>query len=264
METREAMMERARAKVRKGLARKDLLLIQAMRSLDEMEVVKGTLYERLQEWFKMNFPEMELQNEENYCKIVAEFGSKEKVQNERLVAIIGEKNAKTFTEKMQKSLGSPFDAEDANAVSALAKKILQIMEGKTEIEAYVSREAGKELKNLAYLTDPILAARLVETVGGLERLARMPASTIQVIGAEKALFKHLRKGTNPPKHGIIFQSGYIRGAPMKQRGKIARDLATKLAIAAKADFYTKNFIADKLKEKFEKRLKEIQNNRKSD
>ena len=94
--------------------------------------------------------------------------------------------------------------------------------------------------------------------GGLERLAKLPASTIQVIGAENALFKHLKTGSLPPKHGIIFNSAYIRSAPFEQRGRIARSLAAKLSIAAKADFYTGNFIAGKLKADLDKRVKAIQ------
>ncbi|MEW5955783.1 MAG: hypothetical protein AB1626_04585, partial [Candidatus Micrarchaeota archaeon] len=126
-----------------------------------------------------------------------------------------------------------------------------------ELEAYLEQQASTTLKNLAFLTDALTASRLVARAGGLERLAKMPASTIQVLGAERALFKHLRKGTSSPKHGIIFQSTIVRGAPPDQRGKIARALAAKLAIAAKADFYSHEFIAPKLKADLEIRLKEI-------
>jgi len=121
----------------------------------------------------------------------------------------------------------------------------------------VQKEGQATLRNLSYLTDPLLASRLVTIAGGLARLAKMPGSTIQVIGAEKALFKHLRKGTKPPKHGILFQSPLVRGSPLEERGRIARTLAAKLTIAAKADYFTGNFIAEKLKEGLDKRLKEI-------
>jgi len=86
----------------------------------------------------------------------------------------------------------------------------------------------------------------------------MPASTVQVIGAEKALFKHLKnKSIDPPKHGIIFQHASISTSPKSVRGKIARALATKITLAAKADEYTKRFIGPEVKDKFDKRLKDI-------
>jgi len=98
---------------------------------------------------------------------------------------------------------------------------------------------------------------LIAQAGGLSKLASFPSSTVQVIGAEKALFKHLRSGSPPPKHGLIFQHVLISTSPKHARGKIARALAAKIAIAAKADAYSHNFIAEKLKEQFEARAKDI-------
>jgi nucleolar protein 56 len=97
----------------------------------------------------------------------------------------------------------------------------------------------------------------VAQAGGLHRLSFFPASTIQVLGAEKALFKHLRSGSKPPKHGLIFQHSSIGMSPKKVRGKIARALAAKLTIASKADAISHNFIAEKLKASFEAHTKRI-------
>ncbi len=93
--------------------------------------------------------------------------------------------------------------------------------------------------NLSMLAGELLGARLIARAGGLESLARMPASKIQVIGASKALFKHLKFGAKPPKHGIIFQHPLVRGSAADNRGKIARTIAAKLAIAARLDYYSK-------------------------
>jgi nucleolar protein 56 len=93
--------------------------------------------------------------------------------------------------------------------------------------------------NLSVLAGELLGARLIAQAGGLEPLARMPSSKIQVMGASKALFKHLQFGAKPPKHGIIFQHPLVRGSAPDKRGKIARTLAAKLAIAARLDFYSK-------------------------
>ncbi len=254
---REDFLAKAKKRVQKALSRKDLLVIQAVRTVDDIDQAKALLYERLLEWFKTNFPDVDLQNEESLCRVVAEFGARDYLEFNRLQEIVGEKRATELMQKAESSYGAPFDLQDRNAVAALAKGVLQLIETRAKLEAYISKESEALMKNVSFLTDPLLAARLLQTAGSLERLANMPASTLQVMGAEKALFKHLRTGSLPPKHGIIFQSNLIRGAPLKQRGKIARALSTKLSIAAKADYYTQHFIAEKLKASLESRLKEI-------
>ncbi len=113
--------------------------------------------------------------------------------------------------------------------------------------------------NLGTLLGPLIAARIIHYAGGIKRLARMPSSTIQVLGAEDAFFQHLKRGTPCPKHGVIFQIAEIRNSPKKLRGKIARALAAKIAIAARVDYYGGEFIGDKLKEEFKRRVEEIIN-----
>jgi len=91
----------------------------------------------------------------------------------------------------------------------------------------------------------------------LQRLARLPSSTVQLLGAEKALFLHLRSGKNPPKHGVIFQHPWVNRSPYWQRGKVARSLGGKISIAAKVDAYKGEFFADQLKKQMERRVEEV-------
>ena len=107
------------------------------------------------------------------------------------------------------------------------------------------------------LVGSLLGARLIAVSGGLTNLAKKPASTIQVLGAEKALFRSLKTGARPPKHGLIFQHTLLHEAKRWQRGKIARALAGKLAIAARADAFGDRYLGDELKADLEKRIKEI-------
>ena len=111
--------------------------------------------------------------------------------------------------------------------------------------------------NLRGLIGPILGARLISLAGSIEKLARFPSSTIQVLGAEKALFRALKTGARPPKHGVIFQHTLIHSAPWWQRGKIARVLAGKIAIAARIDMYGGQYLAEDLKQSVTKRIEEI-------
>jgi nucleolar protein 56 len=111
--------------------------------------------------------------------------------------------------------------------------------------------------NIKTLTGSLLGARLIAIAGGLTNLAKRPASTIQVLGAEKALFRSLKTGTRPPKHGIIFQHAYLHDAKRWHRGKIARALAGKLAIAARIDAFGGRCAGEELKANLEKRIEEI-------
>jgi len=125
------------------------------------------------------------------------------------------------------------------------------------LEKQIDDDMQKIAPNISEMVGTLIGARLISLAGGLERLATLPASTIQVLGAEKALFRFKKEGGNPPKHGVIFQHSYINRAPKEIRGKIARIFAAKIAIATKADAFTKRDISKDLKEKLDKRLKEI-------
>jgi nucleolar protein 56 len=126
-----------------------------------------------------------------------------------------------------------------------------------EVEAYVERSATGLAPNVTALAGPVLAARLVSLAGGVEALARLPASTVQLLGAEKALFRHLREHTLPPKHGVLFLHPVVHRAPPWQRGAIARAFAGKIAIAARADAFSRRDIAASLKEALDASLASI-------
>lgn len=139
----------------------------------------------------------------------------------------------------------------------MANILQAIYKARQDLEKYIRKVMEEMAPNVSKIIGYGIGARLIAYAGGIEKLAMLPAGTIQVLGAEKALFKHIKDGTPPPKHGIIFQHELINKAPKNKRGKIARLLATKIAIAAKADAFTKKFIADKLKKDIEKRYREI-------
>jgi len=149
------------------------------------------------------------------------------------------------------------DCQEENALKQLGTMVQSIHLTQETVESYVRDTMHVLAPNVSELVGESIAARLIAAAGGLDRLAEIPSGTIQVLGAEKALFRHIKEGTPPPKHGIIFQHEAINRAPRKSRGKIARSLAANIAIAARADVFTRRHIAEQLKENFESRVKEI-------
>lgn len=257
------MFEAARSQVRDAYASRDSLLIQTVSALNESNKASNLLFERLREWYSIHFPELNVLDVEKYCLLV-EALDKDNVDLSRIAQIVGGGKAADIANKARSSMGISFGFKDLAAVKRLALSILELRKLRVELEDYQAGVARELCPNLCHLLEPTLAARIVAQAGGLLRLATLPASTVQVLGAEKALFKHLRNNAKPPKHGIIFNHPAICNAPKKQRGKLARSLSTKISTASKADAFTKRFIAEKLKADFEKRVKEIQRGKQSE
>ncbi|MBS3778220.1 MAG: hypothetical protein KGY50_02870 [Candidatus Thermoplasmatota archaeon] len=124
-----------------------------------------------------------------------------------------------------------------------------------ELKQQIESAINDLAPNMSEIVGPMISARLLSHAGSLRKLAMLPSSSIQLLGAEKALFRFKKKGGKPPKHGVIFQHPYISKVPFKKRGKNARLLSAKIAIAAKADMFTKRFIAPILKEELSNQIK---------
>ncbi|MDS0258183.1 NOP58 family protein [Haloarcula sp. S1CR25-12] len=124
------------------------------------------------------------------------------------------------------------------ALRSLAERVVAVAAEADELRAYIERTAPAVAPNLSMLAGPVLAARLLSLSGGLESLAKQPSGTVQVLGAEDALFAHLSGGTPSPKHGVIFTHEYVSGTRREERGSAARALAGKLSIAARIDHYS--------------------------
>lgn len=130
------------------------------------------------------------------------------------------------------------DGPSEERVVALARRVVELTDERAALESYVERQAPAVAPNLSDLAGPVLAARLIALAGSLETLARKPSGTLQVLGAEDALFAHLRGHAPSPKHGIIYTHEYVRGTRAADRGSAARALAGKLTIAARVDHYS--------------------------
>ena len=144
-------------------------------------------------------------------------------------------------------------------IKPLENTLFTVDEEIKRLEKQIDVDMNKIAPNTSKIVGPLIGARLISIAGGIQKLAVLPASTVQILGAEKALFRFKKEGGKPPKHGVIFQHPLLNRSPKAERGKIARLLATKTAIAVKADVFTKRDISNDLIEGLDKRLKEIRN-----
>ncbi len=224
-----------------SVSRRDKLIIQVVSAISDLDKILNTMSERLREWYGLHYPELEIDDNEKYAKNVAEKGRRE--------------NFKDFSF----SIGMEFSDKDEKIIKEYAENLISMYSLRDKLEKYLKEIAEEEIPNLTALLGHILAARLLAAAGSLEKLAKMPSSTIQLLGAEKALFRFLRtKGkTKPPKHGIIFLSPYVANAPKDKRGKVSRILAAKLAVAARMDYYTKENKGEELRKDLEEKIKEV-------
>ncbi|MEM3597122.1 MAG: C/D box methylation guide ribonucleoprotein complex aNOP56 subunit [Candidatus Bathyarchaeia archaeon] len=253
-------MEVAKLRVKGAVEKRDLLIVQAIQTLDDLDRAINLFMGRLREWYGIHFPELDrlVEKHETYARLVLKLGSRENFTIENLeVEGIPKAKAEQISKTAENSMGAALSEGDMMQIQALCKNVISMHQLRQELEDYLDKTMDEVAPNVKALTGSLLGARLIALAGGLTNLARIPASTIQVIGAEKALFRSLKTGTRPPKHGIIFQHAYLHEAKKWHRGKIARALAGKLAIAARADAFGGRYIGEELKVDLEKRIEEI-------
>ncbi len=218
----------------------DNLIIQATDNITEIDRVNNTLIKRLREWYSLYFPELDNRIEDNETFVKLVNNNKDKLMKELKVKI---------------SMGAFLKKEDVNQILELANEIHSLYKLREKHEKYLEKILQKYCKNLNYLAGTLIAAKLIAQAGSLRKLVLFPASTIQVLGAEKALFRHIKTGARSPKYGIIIQHPLIQNAKKENKGKAARTLADKLSIAAKLDYFKGDFRAPSLKKEMEQKFK---------
>ena len=246
--------EVAKAEVHEALSERESLLMPTVQLLVEMDTVLNSLSGRMREWYGIHFPELgrRVDEHKDYAQIVKAFGDRSSITVKGLQELSFKKrDAERVAAAAEASMGAAFDADDLARVQSFAESVLSLYRGRDELSEYISGLTEEIAANVAYLAGPVLGAKLIQKAGSLRRMAMMPASTIQVLGAEKAMFRALKSNARPPKHGLLFQHPYVHGAPRGRRGSRARSLAAKLAIAARADVFSGEFIAEDLRRQLE-------------
>ncbi len=220
----------------------DVLIVQAIKSIEETDKAISLLVKRLREWYGIYNPEFTMSMENNE-KFACEILDKEKMELlEKLKVNINE------------SIGAELKQEDIEPIKSLAQQIHSLYKLRKSQDGYISAMMDELCPNMKAVCGGMLGAKLIEHAGSLKKLSKMPASTIQILGAENALFRHMRTGAKPPRHGIIANHPLIAKAPDKMRGRIARALADKISIAVKIDYFNGEFIGDKLRKKLEEKF----------
>ncbi|MEA2044765.1 MAG: ribonucleotide-diphosphate reductase subunit beta, partial [Thermoproteota archaeon] len=208
--------------------------------------------------YGLHFPELDnlIDSINGYSQIV-QSGKRENISKEDFEkAGFSKDKVEMLCLIKEKSRGGNISEKNFVIVQSLAKQILDLFELRKNIEDHVNEQMKEEAPNISAILGTMVGARILAHAGSLKRLATMPASTIQILGAEKALFRSLKTGANPPKHGILFQHAAVHAAPRWQRGKIARAVAAKGVIAARVDVF-KGGLNEMLLDKLNVRVKEI-------
>jgi nucleolar protein 56 len=239
----------------------DLHVGQAVNGLDEIDETINTIGTRMREWYGLHFPELDnlLQNVTTYAFIVKSAGPRENITKDILFqADLQENKIQLIMNMASKSRGGDLAAESSQILQKLASEVIELSKLREALSETIETVMEDIAPNIKKMLTPVIAARLIARAGSLRKLAFLPASTIQILGAEKALFRALKTGARPPKHGLLFQHPAVHSAPKWQRGRIARALASKIAIFARIDLYRHAPAEDELMSRLNKRIETIQ------
>ncbi len=258
---REVNFILTRQKLRVEAAERDKLVIKAISMLDELDKFANILSGLIREWYSTHFPELDrlAPEHQTYLKLVLELGSRERFTQAAVKGVVElpDEDVARIVEAAGSSLGAPFDELDIKTLQGCAREVFALYELRERVAEHIDGLMAQVAPNLRAVVGGSIGARLILLAGGLKELSRLPASTLQILGAEKALFRALRTRARPPKHGVIYQYPEVRGAPRWQRGKIARALAGKLSIAARVDAMSGEFVGDKLAADLKARIADI-------
>ncbi|CAD5167858.1 unnamed protein product [Musa acuminata subsp. malaccensis] len=253
----------SRAKVKFNVNRVDNMVIQAIFLLDTLDKDINSFSMRVREWYSWHFPELMKIINDNYlyAKIAKSVENKSDLTEDHipeLADIVGDEDkAKEIVEAAKASMGQDLSPIDLINVQQFAQRVINLSEYRKNLYEYLVTKMNDIAPNLASLIGEVVGARLISHAGSLSNLAKCPSSTLQILGAEKALFRALKTRGNTPKYGLIFHSSFIGRASTKNKGRIARYLANKCSIASRIDCFSEvntSIFGQKLREQVEERL----------
>ncbi|XP_066598586.1 nucleolar protein 56 [Prorops nasuta] len=254
----------SRAKVKFNVNRVDNMIIQSIALLDQLDKDINTFSMRIREWYSYHFPELVKIVPENYvyAKVAHLIKNRKELTEEKLQLleeiIMDSAKAQAILDASKSSMGMDISPVDLLNIELFAKRVVALADYRKQLAEYLRSKMADVAPNLATLIGDQVGARLIAHAGSLTNLAKYPASTVQILGAEKALFRALKTRGNTPKYGLLFHSTYIGRADTKNKGRISRYLANKCSIASRIDCFAEvptNIFGEKLRQQVEDRLK---------
>ncbi|KAK7726349.1 Nucleolar protein 56 [Botryosphaeria dothidea] len=237
----------SRAKVKFSVQKNDNHIIQAIATLDQLDKAVNTFCMRVREWYGWHFPELVkiVSDNHKYVKLAIFIGDKTTLNDDKLhdlAALVDDDEtvAQEIINAARVSMGRDISETDMENVMLFANRALSLSQYRKSLSGYLVNKMGVVAPNLAALIGETVAARLISKAGSLTNLSKYAASTVQILGAEKALFRALKTKGNTPKYGLIYHSSFIGKAGAKNKGRISRFLANKCTIASRIDNFSEN------------------------
>lgn len=228
----------SRYKLKFSADKVDTMVVQAVGLLDELDKEINTYAMRVKEWYGWHFPELQaiLSDNAQYTKLVIKCGMRPNFAQTDLSDILeDEATEAAVKEAAEVSMGTEIAELDIINIQALAEQVLSMTEYRAQLFEYLKNRMNAIAPNLTVLVGELVGARLISHAGSLMNLAKQPASTVQILGAEKALFRALKTKHDTPKYGLIYHASLIGQAAPKNKGKISRVLAAKASLAIRVD-----------------------------
>nr|QXT50801.1 NOP56 ribonucleoprotein-like protein [Miichthys miiuy] len=253
----------SRAKVKFNVNRVDNMIIQSIALLDQLDKDINTFSMRVREWYGYHFPELIKIVSDNsmYCRLAQLIGNRKELSEESLESleevVMDHAKAQAILDASRSSMGMDISPIDLINIERFSDRVVSLAAYRLELQEYLRSKMSQVAPNLAALIGEVVGARLISHAGSLTNLAKYPASTVQILGAEKALFRALKTRGNTPKYGLIFHSTFIGRAAAKNKGRISRYLANKCTIASRIDCFSEvptSVFGDKLRAQVEERL----------
>lgn len=227
----------SRHKLKFSADKVDVMIIQAISLLDDLDKELNTYAMRVKEWYGWHYPEMARILNDNlaYARVILKVGMRSSFSETDLSDILPEELEGAIKAGAETSMGTEITAEDLETIEALAEQVVDLTEYRTLLSGYLAARMKAIAPNLTALVGDLVGARLISHAGSLTNLSKSAASTIQILGAEKALFRALKTKHDTPKYGLIYHASLIGQATGKNKGKIARVLAAKAALGLRVD-----------------------------
>ncbi len=256
---KQRLTQKTKERVAEAFTGKDIHIIKAVSLIDELDKMVNLISENAREWYSTHFPELNslIEDNETFLELIKIGNRKNFTEKKVLEVYKNTDKIKKIIEKSKDSMGSIIEEETLNQIKGLAEKGLAIKKERNELTKFIEKEMKILLPNFTELAEPLIGARMLAKASSIKKLALMPSSTIQLLGAEKALFNHIKSGAKPPKYGFIFGHPMLKQVKRNFQGKFARSLAGKLSIAVRQDYFKGKKNVKELKIDLEKRIKEL-------